>query len=320
MLVCKLGYTSISTGIDYTQYTHSMHTPPKVVVIVGMTATGKSDLAVALAKKFSGEVISADSRQVYRGLNLGTGKITKSEMQGVPHHMLDVADPKRTYSAARFLKTGREAISRVLRRGKLPIIVGGTGFYVDALAYDIDFPAVKPDMRLRRTLERLATEKLVKRLETLDPRRLETIDSKNRVRLIRAIEIATLYGPVQPLTKKTPYDILWLGLSTDDADLRARIEKRLKKRIRAGMLKEFARLHNAGLSFRRMGVLGLEYRFGAHLLQGALTRAEFGMELVKEIRRYAKRQMTWWKRNGDIHWLDAADTGDSFDLVARFLK
>ena len=296
-----------------------MEQKPKIIVIVGMTATGKSDLAVRLAKRSNGEVVSADSRQVFRGLDLGTGKISKREMRGIPHHLLDVADPKRPYSVAHFQKAGRKVIADILKRQKLPIIAGGTGFYIDALVYEMNFPSVRPDMRLRKTLERLATEKLVKRLETLDPKRLETIDTKNRVRLIRAIEIATLYGPVQRLTKKTPYDILWIGLRTDNADLKSRIEKRLKKRIRAGMLKEFARLHAAGLSFRRMEELGLEYRYGARLLQGELSRSEFEKELAKEIRRYAKRQMTWFKKNPDIHWLTPENVSSADALVQKFL-
>jgi tRNA dimethylallyltransferase len=296
-----------------------MEQKPKIIVIVGMTATGKSDLAVRLAKRSNGEVVSADSRQVFRGLDLGTGKISKREMRGIPHHLLDVADPKRPYSVAHFQKAGRKVIADILKRQKLPIIAGGTGFYIDALVYEMNFPSVRPDMRLRKTLERLATEKLVKRLETLDPKRLETIDTKNRVRLIRAIEIATLYGPVQRLTKKTPYDILWIGLRTDNADLKSRIEKRLKKRIRAGMLKEFARLHAAGLSFRRMEELGLEYRYGARLLRGELSRSEFEKELAKEIRRYAKRQMTWFKKNPDIHWLTPENVSSADALVQKFL-
>jgi tRNA dimethylallyltransferase len=296
-----------------------MEQKPKIIVIVGMTATGKSDLAVRLAKRSNGEVVSADSRQVFRGLDLGTGKISKREMREIPHHLLDVADPKRPYSVAHFQKAGRKVIADILKRQKLPIIAGGTGFYIDALVYEMNFPSVRPDMRLRKTLERLATEKLVKRLETLDPKRLETIDTKNRVRLIRAIEIATLYGPVQRLTKKTPYDILWIGLRTDNADLKSRIEKRLKKRIRAGMLKEFARLHAAGLSFRRMEELGLEYRYGARLLRGELSRSEFEKELAKEIRRYAKRQMTWFKKNPDIHWLTPENVSSADALVQKFL-
>lgn len=297
-----------------------MATAQKIVVIVGMTATGKSDLAVRLARVFNGEVVSADSRQVYRGLDLGTGKITRREMRGVPHHMLDVADPKRPYNAARFQKNGRKIISDILRRGKIPIIVGGTGFYIDALVYDIDFPAVAPNFRLRKKLEKLSTEELLQHLQKLDPKRAKEIDVKNRVRLIRAIEIATLFGLVRPLTKKTPYDVLWLGLRTNDADLRERIAIRLKKRLRAGMIQEFSRLHKGGLSYRRMEELGLEYRFGARLLQGKLSRKVFETELAKEIRRYAKRQMTWFRKNPNIIWFTPENTFAIEAVVRDFLQ
>lgn len=297
-----------------------MHTPPKVVVIVGTTATGKSDLAVALARRFHGEVVSADSRQVYRGLDLGTGKITKSEMRGVPHHMLDVVDPRRPYSAARFQREARKAIRGILRRGKLPIIVGGTGFYIDALIFDMEFPRVKPDFALRRRLEKLSLDELVSRLRALDPKRLETIDAKNRVRLVRAIEIATLYGPVKPLTISSPFDALWIGLTADKETFKERVKLRIHKRIRRGMFKEFERLHLDGLSYRRMEELGLEYRHGARYLRGEIDRETFIADLTRDILRYAKRQMTWFKRNTDIHWLSIENLGSAADLVAGFLS
>ena len=221
---------------------------PKVIAIVGPTATGKSDLAVVLAKQYGGEIISADSRQVYRGLDIGSGKVTKKEMQGIPHHLLDVADPKRVYSVARFQRDGRKAIAGILKRGKIPIVVGGTGFYVDALLLDMQFPNVKPDLTLRKKFETLTTEELFCKLETLDPRRAEEIDEHNRVRLIRALEIATLYGPVAPLTTSSPYDIYWIGIRAETDALKERIALRLKKRMRSGMIAEFKFLHEQGLS------------------------------------------------------------------------
>jgi tRNA dimethylallyltransferase len=293
---------------------------PKIVVIAGMTATGKSDLAVAIARKFNGEIVSADSRQVYRGLDLGTGKIRKREMRGVPHHLLDIADPRRAYSVSRFQNAGRKAVADILRRGKLPVIVGGTGFYIDSLVYDIRFPAVKPDYTLRKKLDRQTTGQLVLELKNIDPKRVESIDTKNRVRLIRAIEIATLYGPVEPLTTSTPYDPLWVGLTCNRDILQERVSARLKKRIRAGMLKEFENLHKNGLSYARMEALGLEYRFGSRLLRKLVTRREFEEQLTNEIMRYAKRQMTWFKRKSAIHWITLDKTNEAIDLVAEFLQ
>ena len=293
---------------------------PRVIAIVGPTATGKSDLAVLLARKYGGEVGSADSRQVYRGLDLGTGKITKREMKGIPHHLLDIADPKRTYSVARFQRDGRKAIAGILKRGKTPIVAGGTGFYIDALLLDMQLPNVKPDMTLRRKLEKLSTEALNAKLRDLDPRRADEIDGHNRVRLIRALEIAKLYGPVAPITTTSPFDIYWIGIRADTNVLRERIALRLKKRIRSGMLAEFKRLHTSGLSYRRMELLGLEYRYGARLLQTLITREEFEEQLSGEIVKYAKRQMTWFKRNKDIHWIEAGDANADLPGLTNFLQ
>ncbi len=281
---------------------------PNIIVILGPTATGKSDLAVSIAKKVGGEVISADSRQVYTGLDLGTGKITKKEKRGVPHHMLDVADPKREYSVARYTKEAKKIIKDILKRGKTPIICGGTGLYIDALVFNHTFPEVKPNKALRKILEKEPIETLVKRLRALDPQRLETIDQKNPVRLIRAIEIAETLGKVPALSPAdSPYDVTWIGLDTDTEILKERIEIRLKKRMKAGMLKEAEKLHTEGLSWKRMDALGLEYRYLAQLLKKEITREQFEQELALKILQYAKRQRTWFKRNKKIQWIDPKD-------------
>lgn len=285
---------------------------PRIIAVVGPTATGKSDLAVSLAKKYGGEVVSADSRQVYRGLDIGSGKISAKEMQGVPHHLLDVADPKHSYSVARFQKDGRKAIAAILKRGKIPIIVGGTGFYIDALLFDMQFPNVKPNKSLRAKLEKLSTHLLVDRLESLDPRRAEDIDKQNRVRLIRAIEIAEANGPVAPISTSSPYDIYWIGIHAETEVLKSRIVLRLAKRMKAGMTAEFKKLHEQGLSYKRMETLGLEYRYGARLLQGLINRSEFAEQLTKEIVKYAKRQMTWFKKNKAIKWVSLEDITAGF--------
>ena len=160
----------------------------KIIVVCGPTATGKSDYAVELAKKVRGEIISADSRQVYRGLDIGSGKITKKEMRGIPHYCLDIANPKRVFSVSSYKKFADKAIKDIVNRGKTPIICGGTGFYIDAVICDIAFPAVPPNKTLRKTLEKLSLEELQNKLQKLDPRRFELVDQKNKVRLIRAIE------------------------------------------------------------------------------------------------------------------------------------
>jgi tRNA dimethylallyltransferase len=275
----------------------------KIVVIVGPTASGKSSLAVKLAKKIKGEVISADSRQVYKGLDVGTGKITKKEMQGVPHHLLDVANPKKVFSANEFVELGRKAIEDIFARGKVPIVCGGTGFYIDALLGRIALPAVPPNPKLRAQLSQKTTAQLFSILKKLDPRRAKDIDAKNPVRLIRAIEIAKALGKV-PAAKPEPlpYAIEWIGIKPDEKKLRAKIHKRLHDRMKSGMLREAQKLHNAGLSYKRMDQLGLEYRYLALLMQKKITKAEMLEKLENEIWQYAKRQMTYFKRNEEIGW------------------
>ena len=297
-----------------------MKEKPQIIAIVGPTATGKSDLGVLLGKHFGGEVISADSRQVYRGLDIGTGKIRRGEMKNVVHHLINVADPKRAYSVARFKRDAKKAIEDIVKQGKLPIVVGGTGFYIDALLTDMSFPDVLPDSKLRARLAKLSTRELYQALIKLDPDRAEIIDKNNPVRLIRAIEVASHAGPVSPLTTSSPYDVFYIGLGAENELLKERIGKRLGKRMHSGMLAEFKQLHAQGLSWKRMEALGLEYRYGARLLQGMITREEFNVELSREIFRYAKRQMTWFKRNKQIVWVDIKNTGDTIALAKEFLS
>lgn len=275
---------------------------PHIIVVCGPTATGKSDYAVTLAKKIGGEIISADSRQVYKGLDVGSGKITKKEMKGVPHHLLDIASPKSTFTVERFQKLGKKAIADILKRGKTPIICGGTGFYIDALVYESSFPAVPPNKTLRATLEKKSTEELLSLLKEKDPERAETIDTKNKVRLIRALEIVDAIGKVPEIKKESPYDIEWIGLDFPDEILKERIHVRLLKRLKMGMIKEVEKLHTQGLSWKRMRELGLEYRFLAEYLTGKLTKEEMTTQLESAIWQYAKRQRTWFKRNKEIGW------------------
>jgi tRNA dimethylallyltransferase len=273
---------------------------PSVYAIVGPTASGKSAFAVRLAKKIDGEIISADSRQVYRGLTIGTGKITKKEMRGVPHHLLDVADPKKQFTVSEFVKRGRDAISEISSRGKTPIIVGGTGFYIDALFGRVTLPEVPPNEKLRKTLSKLSTARLFSMLYRLDPRRAAAIDEKNPVRLIRAIEIAKTIGKVPRQVSKSRYEVTWVGLSP--ANLRRRIRARLLTRMRGGMVSEAKRLHRKGLSYKRMRELGLEYRFLADLLEKKISKEDMVEKLETTIWQYSRRQMTWWRKNKHIRW------------------
>ena len=281
---------------------------PKVIAIVGPTASGKSSLGIYLAQKLNGEIISADSRQVYKGLNIGTGKVTKKEMAGVPHHLLSVASPKKQFTVDDFVKKAEAAIKTTKIASLLPIVVGGTGLYIDMLLGRMAYPNVPPNQVLRTKLEQKTTKQLFAQLQKLDPRRAANIEPDHKRRLIRAIEIAKAVGRSPSKSQITnltnnKYDILWIGLKPEDKKLKQNIRMRLFARIRTGMIAEAKKLHAAGLSYKRMEALGLEYRYLSLFLQNNITKQEFEAQLECAIWQYAKRQMRWFKRNKDIHWV-----------------
>lgn len=281
---------------------------PKIIVILGPTASGKSDLAVDLALKFNGEVVSADSRQVYKNLNIGTGKITKKEMRGVPHHLLDVASPRQKFTAADYTQLAHRAIENIIQKNKLPIVCGGTGFYIDALLGAKQIPAVLPNLELRRKLEPESTEKLFAMLQKLDPDRAKNIDSKNPRRLIRAIEICKALGKVPKPESRSQnlearkYKVLKIGIKIENEELKRRINKRIEKWFKQGLLKEVKNLHKKGVSWKRMGEIGLEYKIVSLFLQNKITKKELVEKMQTETSRYAKRQMTWFKKDKKIVW------------------
>lgn len=274
----------------------------KVLVIVGPTSSGKSALSVELARKFNGEVISADSRQVYRGLNIGTGKISRHEKKGVPHHLLDVASPKKIFTAHNFVEQGRNALADISSRGKLPIVTGGTGFYIDALLGRITLPNVPANPKLRAKLEQKTVKQLFALLKKKDPRRARTIEPHNKRRLIRALEIVSALGKIPHVKARPLHDALWIGLDLPRKILEEKIALRLKTRMKQGMVREAVGLHAAGLSYKRMEQLGLEYRALAQHLQEKLTREQMIESLDRDIKRYATRQLIYWKRNRNIRW------------------
>ncbi|MDE2021929.1 MAG: tRNA (adenosine(37)-N6)-dimethylallyltransferase MiaA, partial [Patescibacteria group bacterium] len=283
----------------------------KLLIIVGPTASGKSALAVELARKFDGEIISADSRQVYKRLDIGTGKITRREMRGVPHHLLDVASPKRKFSAADFVRLARKEYSRVLENKRVAILVGGTGYYIDALVGRVVLPDVSPDPKLRAQLEKKTVAQLYVLLKKRDPKRAKTMatpsERNNKRRLIRALEIAATLGKSPASRPNERYDVLWIGINPPLKTLEQKIKKRLRARTQKGMVTEARRLRKGGLSYRRMEELGLEYRSLARYLQKQITKQEMIDELNRDIRRYAKRQIVYWKRNPDIKWFAPSD-------------
>jgi len=284
----------------------------KILVVLGPTASGKSDLAVKLALERNGEVISADSRQVYRGLDIGSGKITSDEMKGVPHHLLDVTSPHKIFTVSDYARLARRAAEDILSRGKLPIVCGGTGFYIDAILYGDSFANITPDPAIRKQLQKLSTEELADKLSELDPDRFSSIDVKNRVRLVRALEIVLLTGKPVPKTKKKPLykaekvGILW-PMEELDKRIELRLDRRLSPPVGGGMVEEVANLkfppRGRGLSWKRMYDLGLEYRYISLYLKGELTYEEMCSKLLTAIKQYARRQMTWFKRDKEIKWV-----------------
>lgn len=315
----------------------------KIIAVVGPNASGKSELGVKLAKKLKGEIISADSRQVYKGLNIGSGKVEgKWEnkvfvYKNIPHHCIDIADPKKTFSALDFKNCAQKAMLDIFARGKTPIIVGGTGFYIDAALDRMKLGEAPPNPKLRKKLAKYSIAKLLAILGKLDPERAKTVEQKNPVRLIRAIEIAKFskgnapsqlilakpalgsegfahFRPSQnswtlPKMAKNPFrgalpssKVIWLGIKRPPEELKKRIHVRLLKRLN-GITQETRNLHKNGVSWKRLNDLGLEYRYAGLYLQKHLTREEFIQQLEMAIWHYAKRQMTWFKRNKDIHWI-----------------
>lgn len=276
----------------------------KVLVIVGATAVGKSDFAVNYALQNNGEIISADSRQVYKGLDIGTGKITKEEMRGVPHHLLDVADPNykpgEQFNVAKFKELAENAILDISRRGKLPIICGGTGFYIDALIYDISYPNVPHNENLREELESKNASELFEILNSKDSDyalSLNNSEKNNGQRLIRSIEIVDSLGKVPKINKREnpKYDVNFIKLELPESELRARIHNRLLKRIDSGMIEEVIELNKNGLSFERLEEFGLEYRYISKYLRGEISKDEMLFRLENEIWHYAKRQILWFR-------------------------
>src|SRR3990167_106730 len=246
----------------------------KIIVVVGPTASGKSDLGIKLAKKFNGEIISADSRQVYRRMDIGTGKVKSDKRQGtrdeffsqrIRHHLIDVASPKKQFTADDFKKLGQKVINDIVSRNKIPIIVGGTGFYIDVLLERMAVAEVPPNKKLRARFDKLTVEHLFKIFQKIDPWRAKTIDSKNKRRLIRALEIVISTG--KPVTNSkfkilnSKFNILWLGLNPDKEKLTEKIKKRLDTRLKQGMIEEVAQLHKQGISWKRLDDFGLEYRW-----------------------------------------------------------
>jgi tRNA dimethylallyltransferase len=294
----------------------------KLLVILGPTATGKTDLALDLAKKFNGELVAADSRQVYKGLDLGTGKLPGVEAEvkkgdgfweinGIKIWMYDVADPKEQFTVKDYTEQASRVVDEINKQGKLPIVVGGTGFYIQALLEGLPNLAVPTDEKLRGELQKLSLEELQKKLQSLSPTRWEKLNSSDRQnprRLLRSIEL-TFMNPYRNTIKKSKvlsqkYEILKIGLTAPRQVLYDKIDRRLVLRTNQGMIEEAKSLLAEGVTLTRMKELGLEYGVLSDLLAGEINEDQFVKILGTKIHHFAKRQLTWFKKEQDINWFD----------------
>ena len=288
--------------------------PSKIAVITGPTATGKTRLGVLLAQSLNGEIVSADSMQVYRGMDIGSAKPTASEMGGIAHHMLDVADITESYSAARYVREARICVDDILSRGKLPIVVGGTGLYIDSLISGREFSNPPGDKNLRLELElqydSLGGDALLKKLAKADPQRAEKLHPSDKRRIIRALEVYALTGKtitehdIQSKLIPPLYNACRIALTYENrGDLYKRINKRVDHMISSGLVSEVSALMSSGLSENTTAIQGIGYKEVVSALQNRLTIEEAIEKIKLESRRYAKRQLTWLRRRGDINWI-----------------
>ena len=291
---------------------------PKLIVIEGTNASGKSSLGVELAARFSGEIVSADSRQVFERLDLGSGKIMPEEMNGVPHHLLNVCKPGDFFSMADFQRLSYAAIDGILSRNHVPFLVGGTGLYVDAVADGYVLSEKSTDLALRAHLETFDTPTLYEMLRQKLPD--TDIDPKNRHRVMRMLEKLAA-GDDHPVGKMPRYTLLKLGVTWPREILKQRIDERLEKRLQTGMVEEVKAMLDEGVSETFLVKLGLEYKYLTWYLTGKMDYAQMKEELSLAIKRFAKRQMTWFRRDPRIIWLDmsADPVSQASALIEQFL-
>jgi tRNA dimethylallyltransferase len=293
---------------------------PNLLVILGPTASGKTRLGVELARRLKGEIISADSRQVFRSMDIGTGK-DLHEYGELPYHLIDVAPPGSEFNLFQFQRLFLDAFDDISRRGRLPVLVGGTGMYLDSVLRGYWLAEVPQDPQLRGELEPLSMEQLTERLQRANPNLHNTTDLTERSRLVRAIEIAEADTPPTGHPRPELHPIT-LGISWDRAVLRQRITQRLKQRLDAGMIEEVRALHAAGIPYEQLDYYGLEYRFLARYLKGEITRNDMFQKLNSAIHDFAKKQENWFKRMQShgtaIHWLDGA--GDPLRQALEYLE
>ncbi|NCB91456.1 MAG: tRNA (adenosine(37)-N6)-dimethylallyltransferase MiaA [Clostridia bacterium] len=288
-----------------------------LIILTGPTAVGKTNLSIKLAKEVDGEIISADSMQVYRYMDIGSAKIHPDEMQGVPHHLVDCLDPEEEFNVVRFQKMAKEAMEGIYERGRIPILVGGTGFYIQAVTGDIDFSENGEDDTYRKTLEKLADEKgagyLHDMLEKIDPASAEAIHANNIKRVIRALEYYEQTGsPIsrhneEQRKKESPYNLAYFVLNDERVRLYQRIDQRIDEMLTQGLIEEVKRLMDRGCHKDMVSMQGLGYKEMLSYLDGTWDLDEAVYVLKRDTRHFAKRQITWFKRERQVEWFNKSD-------------
>ena len=285
-----------------------------MVVLTGPTAVGKTELSIQLAQKLDGEIISADSMQIYQKMDIGTAKIRKEEMDGIPHHLIDVLDPSEEFNVARFQEMAKEALAGIYRRERIPLIVGGTGFYIQGLLYDIDFTKEEQDFRYRENLQKKAKEEgaqaIHKMLQAVDPASAQKIHPNNIKRVIRALEFYHLNGRKisehneQESRKESPYRFAYFVLNQNRTTLYERINRRVDLMLEAGLVEEVRRLKEAGYGKNLVSMQGIGYKEVLDYLDGKMTLEETADQIKKDTRHFAKRQLTWFGREKEVIMID----------------
>lgn len=290
-----------------------METKPKVIVICGPTASGKTGLSVKVAQAMNGEIVSCDSMQIYKDMTIGTAKVTKEEMQGIPHYLIDFVSPDERYSVADFQKDAEKAIGEIIAKGKTPIVVGGTGLYVDTLVYHIQYPEIETDLAYRKQLEEMIQEQGVEvayqKAKEIDPQAIEKISSNDQKRIMRILEIyhqtkkTKTQLEVESRREEPPYEYLVYAIDMDREKLYDRINQRVDIMIAQGLIEEVQELLKKYTDFPT-AMQGLGYKEVVAYLKGDMTKEEMIETLKQETRRYAKRQLTWFRKNKEIKWID----------------
>ena len=296
-----------------------------LVILTGPTAVGKTELSISLAKAIGGEIISADSMQVYKYMNIGTAKIRQEEMEGVPHHLIDILEPDVAFNVAMFKELAKKAADEIYERGHIPIVVGGTGFYIQALLYDIDFSEEDSDQHIRSELEQLAAQKgseyLHDLLREVDPESADQIHHHNVKRVIRALEYYRMHGEKISIhnererQKQSPYQFLYFVLTHDRQVLYERIERRIDKMIQEGIVEEVDNLLKMGYNRNLVSMQGLGYKEIVPYLMGECTLDEAVYVLKRDTRHFAKRQLTWFRRERDVRWLDKTQFASEKEIL-----